>query len=170
MVVSKIVVLDIDGVLRSWPPPCPSFTNGEGRRVLSYNPMAVQACDWLLRTTGALLVVSSTWRNLGHRRLSEVLRDWGLTYPVDSLLRQDILRALPGTETWERNDRTVQLRDWLTLYHRRHPEVVPRVVILDDDPTTHGTALLIQTSVAAGLTWQQAQRARDYLEGRTDGP
>jgi FMN phosphatase YigB (HAD superfamily) len=160
----KIVVLDIDGVLRSWPPPCPSYTNQAGRRVLSYNPMAIQALDWVLRETQARLVVSSTWRELGHVRLAQVLTDWGLQYPVHSLLRREYPSAYPGSDHWLANERTVQLKDWLSLYQERHPRETVRMVILDDEPTTHADGLLIQTDIALGLPWAQASQAVAYLQ------
>jgi HAD domain in Swiss Army Knife RNA repair proteins len=163
----KSVVLDIDGELRSWPPPCATCVNAAGRTVLSYNPEAVRAFHWLMDETQAMLVVSSTWRMLGKVRLQTVLQDWGVTVPSSSLLRQEYPKAYPGTPAWKANARAVQLHDWLELYSQRHAGHPLRMVILDDEHTTHPDTLLMQMHVEIGLTWEQARRAVAYLQGCT---
>lgn len=168
----NLVFLDIDGVIRTHPYTCPTFTNTHGRKVLNYNTRAVSALNWLLRQTDARLVVSSTWREVGHVRIRQCLADWGVTWPITSLLPRDDRNRGTDPKDWE--TRGDQMATWLRVFQERHMGTVLHSVVLDDDPPEYVLPRmaailgrpyfpLIRTTHEQGLTWELAEQARDWL-------
>lgn len=160
---TRLLFLDIDGVLRTWPSTCPSFTNTCGRRVLSYNCRAVSALNWLVRITGARLVISSVWREQGKRGMQVNLQDWGVHAPIASMLMRDC-RIFCDIPTRCDCDRSRQIERWLLLWMLRHPGEAWVGVALDDEPTQAEGVPLVQTTFEQGLTWELADRAAGLLE------
>jgi hypothetical protein len=154
----RLVFLDVDGVLRTWPPTHPFTTNAAGRKVASYNCHAVAAFNWLMETTQATLVMTSTWREQGKRGMQDDLQDWGVQKQIDSMVERNC-RPWCG----EHCDRSHQITRWLARYRTRHGVKDWNAVALDDDPTRGQGWTLIQTTIEEGLTWEKAESARAYL-------
>lgn len=135
--VNKALFLDVDGVLNSeeW------FSN-PGRSNLDLDPAAVALVLDVLENTGALLVLSSTWRL------------------VDLCVEALCKRGLPIADKTPRidtNNRGEEIRAWLTV----HPNVT-QFAILDDDDDAGDCGLrehFIQTSWKTGIQVEHAVQA-----------
>jgi hypothetical protein len=92
----KVVFLDFDGVLVT---PKSSFRRSTTGTVV--DPDAVRALNYLVAETGALLVVTGTWRlEYSLSELSEILRSW--------MVRADVFGATPSGSS--RGD---EIQQWL---------------------------------------------------------
>ena len=142
----KVVFLDFDGVLVT---EASSYRRSVTGTVA--DPDAVNALNYLVAETGALLVVTSTWRleySLGE--LSELLRSWRV--------QADILGATPSGFT--RGD---EIQQWLDQFGG--PAGVDSFVILDD-LTDMGklSSRLINIEFETGLTMDHARQAVEFLK------
>ena len=156
-----VLLLDIDGVLRTWPPPCPFFTNTFGRRVPSYNPRAVSALNWLVRESQAALVITSVWREQGHRGMQRDLEDWGVKARIASMTPRSME---PGDTRVDQITRW-QARVLFRLWQRPGCHgLIPRMVALDDEPLEVPMVLALRTTITEGLTWDIAETALNYLQ------
>jgi hypothetical protein len=164
---TRFIFLDIDGVLRTWPATCPFFTNTFGRRVPSYNCRAVRALNWLVRTTGAKIVMTSVWREQGKVGMQRDLQDWGVHARITSMVARDCRThcRLPMPSRCD-CDRSRQIERWLLLWMLRHLRQGWTAVALDDDLTLAEGVLLVQTTIEDGLTWEKADMAYAYLTGQ----
>jgi hypothetical protein len=142
----RVVFLDIDGVL----------INRRAlveRRSLSQraDPDCVAALNHITDETGAVIVVSSSWRlDYSVEELVDLLKAWGVTGSVvgkTPALDRDSVRG-DEIAAWMK-ERDVQVSD---------------VVILDDDADMRWLApRLVQTDFKPGLTMVQAKRAIEVL-------
>lgn len=122
---SKVIFLDIDGVLNT-----PSYavqahamwkrTDGWFKSRDKYgqvfDPMACACLEYLVNTTGAEVVISSTWRKSGLQVMKDMFKDREVYIDViDVTPESDFIR---GTEI----EMWLAENDWVTNY-----------VILDDD-------------------------------------
>ncbi len=138
-----MIFLDIDGVLVT---PSSSFR----RRVtgIDAQPEAVAALDELVASTGAQVVVSSTWR-LDHsvEELREVLSSWGV--------RAEVRGVTPSGRY-----RCEEIQAWLDGCS----DPVGKFVIIDDmSDMGHLAAYLVATDFEIGLTPDLAKQAHELL-------
>jgi len=139
---TKVIFLDIDGVLNSTHTPNP--------RKLPYvvDKRRMRVFKRLIAHTRAKIVLISDWRHdpagLFAARLHGI-RYWDV---------------LPDRAKKSRGD---QIRAWLS----KHPEVFRHAVIDDDDDQLDDLPLF-QPSNSTGLTARMAERIERYLSGRTD--
>ena len=139
-----IVFLDFDGVLNS-----DRSTQELGTRY-RFARSSVAALNGVLQQSGALLVVSSTWRE-----------HWTLRENAEFLERDGVLpgRVVGKTPTLER-ERGLEIDAWL----RSVPYSVTSFVILDDrDDMAMHRDRLVQVKPEVGLSQSQAQRAIELL-------
>ena len=80
-VVMKIVFVDIDGVLNNSRCYGPLGT-GVTERGRNPWPESIEALNWLMDHSGALIVISSTWRLAGLMHMRETFATWGITGTV----------------------------------------------------------------------------------------
>jgi len=140
----RIVFLDFDGVLNS-----EQSTQKLGTRY-RFARSSVAALNTVLQQSGALVVITSTWR--GH---------WTLRENAEFLERDGMLpgRVVGKTPTLER-ERGLEIESWL----RSVPYSVTSFVILDDrDDMAMHRQRLVQVSPAVGLSQSQALRAIELL-------
>jgi len=132
---NKILFLDIDGVLNShafW------LSTGRQRHLHDLDRKAVARLNTVLDRTGAMVVVSSTWR-LHHNRteLQEMLGAYGFTGIVF------------GATIKESMKRGLQIQQWLDepRYSRKQSRhYVEKFAIVDDDSDmAHLLPYLVQT-------------------------
>ena len=115
----KVIFLDIDGVLN---------INYRGERDdygQQFHPHLVENLKTIIETTGAKIVISSTWR---HRGLSVMKNMW-----MDRNLPGEVIDITPHLDyrmdsgLWYSPIRGVEIKDWLD---KNSPD---NYVILDDD-------------------------------------
>lgn len=148
----KVIFLDFDGVLCNHE----SIAKGYGLRTSPeqdpYGPHAdcVTALNRIIERTGALIVVSSTWRHSGAANMRGTLERWGVRGTVVG-----ITPRLPGKV------RGAEIAEWLETY-TRYP--VESFVILDDDSDMGQLRhRLVKTDNVIGLTEADAERAIEIL-------
>jgi hypothetical protein len=146
----RIIFLDIEGVLVNYNA---SANNGEA------DPECVARLNTLTDSTGAALVISSTWRSQGLAELTELLRGWGVTAQVAGITDDLSFLDLTTPIGIHRGDEVGQ---WLDA----HPNVEDFVILDDDDDMGALKPFLVQTADGAGLTDEQVERAARAL---TDG-
>lgn len=142
---TKVLFLDIDGVINSertveasggYPH---SFLDHDMSR---FDPIAVKLIQKLLRDTGSVVVVSSTWRM--HYSCEEIAK--GLDIPV--LDRTPSFGRIRGDE----------VKKWLDLYTDKHN--VTKYAIVDDnsDFLEEQKPFFVQTDAFNGLMFQDYDR------------
>lgn len=118
----KVIFLDIDGVLNV-------ISQGHDNHGALFHPHLVDNLRSVIDSTGAKIVVSSTWRTRGLEKMREMWKDRGL--PGDIIgVTPDCSQLLDnGTcEFLDLVERGHEIQDWL----KEHPEVI-NYVIFDDD-------------------------------------
>lgn len=156
----KIIFLDIDGVLNSWAfwerKPIPEGAYNHNDLPAMADAMldveAVVRLNTLIERTGAVVVVSSTWRRLyGRTQLQEVLGLAGFKGIV--IDKTPCLGGLRGHE----------IQDWLNYRAKRRADVEAFVIIDDDSDMAHLMPNLVQTTCATGLLDEHVEAAAKLL-------
>jgi HAD domain in Swiss Army Knife RNA repair proteins len=138
----KVIFLDIDGVLNCTQTPNP--------RKFPYivDQTLLMRFHRLLESSGADVVLSSTWRYDPAGLFSA--KHWGIPFI-------DIIPDMPHVP------RCKEILEWL----RNHPQV-SRFAVIDDEDDELDDLPLFQPSARTGLTEEIANGVRDYLQGVTD--
>jgi len=138
----KVIFLDIDGVLNCTKTPNP--------RKFPYivDPALLVRFKRLVESTGAHVVLSSTWRYDPAGLFSA--NHWGVPFI-------DITPDMPHVP------RCKEIIGWL----ENHPEV-NRFAVIDDEDDGLDELPLFQPSARTGLTNEIVNGVRDYLNGITD--
>ena len=142
----KYILLDFDGVLtsESWTRQCIFECRRENMFGLDwFDPGCLQALQTIVDATGAGIVVSSSWRELGDENLQRL---WTST-PMPG-------RFQGTTPIWILTKREA-IEEWI----HKHQE--DKYVILDDDSL--GFANQVKTDIRIGLTNEKAQKAISIL-------
>lgn len=117
----KVIFLDIDGVLN---------VIGQGRDQYGalFHKHFEDNLNYIINSTGAKIVISSTWRMSGLEEMQNMWKDRNL--PGDVIDITPISRFLRDEELTfdERKERGNEIKTWLL----EHPEII-NYVILDDD-------------------------------------
>lgn len=156
----KIIFLDFDGVLNSNQSRQKTGHKGFGAEQL--DPAAVTRLEKLVQSTGAKIVVSSSWRHI-----------FSLSQIRGFLARTGAPRAaaavIDRTPTGMGN-RGGEIQDWLDLESERitvnpeHDRVMSYVIIDDDnDMTPQQQPRMIHTNPQYGLTDQDVVNAISIL-------
>jgi hypothetical protein len=142
MIASRIIFLDIDGVLNSSRTPNP--------RKLPYvvDPALLARFQRLVERSGADVVLTSTWRYDPAWLFSA--QHWGIQFV-------DVVPDLPG------QPRRDEIMAWLD----GHGEVT-RFAVIDDDDDELDALPLFQPHASTGLTDPIANGVAAYLAGETD--
>lgn len=149
---TRIVFLDVDGVLNStaWyksrggliAAVMQTDCTMEEHARTQLDPAAIERVNVLCERTGALVVVSSTWRGNMFR----------LTLGLRPHRRFEIIDKTPRLDT----DRGLEIQAWMD----RHNVMAEQIVILDDDSDMlHLTPRLVKTEFDTGLTDEDVERA-----------
>jgi len=156
----KCLFLDFDGVLNShiylYSDARPKDMEFLGNEHLMLDPKAVLRLNRILATTGAKVVISSSWRHgWPIERLREILAARGFVGDVIGVTAD--LFVEEGASR-ERGD---EIAHWVDT----HPGV-ERFVILDDDSDMHGVeAYFIKTTFKHGLQDEHVEEAIRRLLG-----
>jgi hypothetical protein len=159
----KVVFLDIDGVLNSHEYVRSDRPRSKERGgVMGIDPLAVSRLNRLLRATGAVVVVSSTWRKKRSRvELQGVLDARGFQGTVHGKT-PDLSGRSPGATLYLAPQRGEEIRHWL----EHDGAEVEAFVVLDDDGDMDAVrGRFIQTEFETGLTDADVDRAIAMLNG-----
>lgn len=183
---AKIIFLDIDGVLNSqaawqrqkdglvpgWGPNAPE---GTPKNLIGIDPVHVAVLDEICKTSGAQIVVSSSWRNsFSDVQIMGFLRRAGFT--------GDLIGHTPST--WSYRPRGYDIQQWLdenavSVCECSLPEAttcakcggagkiewVEKFVILDDcNDMAHLVHKLFQTDHDKGLLPEHVPQILSFLE------
>lgn len=154
----RLCFLDVDGVLNSeqyWLTEL--GRNWEMRKRPPLDPVAVRRLGKIVRTAGARIVVSSSWRHWPLPVLDVWLRDAGYIGP-------DLLDKTPFFHVPEK-DRGDEIACW--LHNTRLHVPIESFVILDDDPDAECEGHLVQTDWRVGLQDEHVDRAVAILTGKS---
>jgi hypothetical protein len=141
----KLIFLDFDGVLNS------ELSVSQLGTRYKFWPPSIQALNQLLSESGALVVISSTWRE-----------HWTLKENAASLERAGLLRRrVVGKTCVTDGARGRQIDSWL----RSAPYAVESFVILDDkDDMEMHRQRLVQVDSTVGLGVREVRLAMEVLK------
>lgn len=153
----KVIFLDVDGVINSLQNQAEEFIKKRNFDTMHFDTANMEALKVLVESTGAELILSSSWRHVDtpldkaalenlHRRLAE----FGL--------------VLTGDIGPYRNLRHDAISEWL----QANPDVESYVILDDVNDAFEGELLerLVLTDELIGLTVEDAEIAKEILKGR----
>jgi hypothetical protein len=157
---SKIIFLDIDGVL---------ITPNQVRPNLA-NPYCVDALNWLVKESGAALVVTSHWRIRGYGYVRDMFRNWRIEAEIFAMTPMMSNLEEGYKDLYMSAGKGAEILTWLNECHNHYLGRVEQFVILDDERGEMGNLLpfLVQTHWESGLTMIDAKRALGRLTGTGD--
>ena len=166
----KIIFLDIDGVLNSkhwWEirPKSKGYQNEEAHALRNLDPEAIKRLNTLLDRSGAVCVLSSTWRTMYTlSKMQRLLEEKGFTGQLFASTPSHASRPSrkdeQGEVIYER--RGIEIQTWLDMLGPRHQP--DSFVILDDDgDMAHLMPRLVQTHFDDGLTEVHVEKAMELL-------
>jgi hypothetical protein len=146
-----IIFLDIDGVLNPkwWISKKPSDKYG-----VFFETNAVANLGKIIEETGAEIVVSSSWKNIGLVELQNMWRDRGLPGKLVDItpdyMSDEILLKEDSANVDYLYERGSEIQGWLLL----HGDDVSRYVIIDDmdDILPEQQSHFVQTDPEVGIT------------------
>lgn len=139
----KVIFLDIDGVLIN--EVCFLNRDSTKKEPQKPDPNCVAALNEIVKSSGANIVVSSSWRlNRTLEQLRTVLRGWG----VDA----EIIGKTPYIAFGTRGQ---EISEWLKI----HSEVEKFIIIDDDDEMGVLSNKLLLTDFISGLHTGQIKKA-----------
>ena len=147
----KIIFLDIDGVLNPkwWISKKPSDKYG-----VFFETNAVANLGKIIEETGAEIVVSSSWKNIGLVELQNMWRDRGLPGKIVDItpdyMSDELLLKEDSADMDYLYERGSEIQGWLLL----HGDDVSRYVIIDDmdDILPEQQSHFVQTDPEVGIT------------------
>ena len=155
----RILFLDIDGVLvnaRSLIERRAKEKQGE--------EACVEQLNRITDTTGAVIVVSSSWRFSGLNEMRLILNYWGVTGEVIDITPDLCRKNSDGI--WVSQPRGLEILLWLHQYEEKGGRV-DSFVILDDDADMDSIGHRhVQTKFEDGLTETDADKAIELLNTR----
>jgi len=150
----KAIFLDIDGVLVTRR----TLKERSGMRSVA-DPKCVYALNFLLRTSGAVLVVSSSWRFCGLNELQAIFDYWKVSFPIHGLT-PDLTRKDGALYIGVPRGQEIQ------AYLDANPEIKQFVILDDECDMAHLEADLLRTTFDDGLTEDIAHQAISKLNAR----
>jgi hypothetical protein len=158
----KVIFLDFDGVLNSWAwlEECAKKYPNRVFGAITFDPLthidegAVAVLEDVVKKSGAVVVISSTWRKIHHvDDIRSFLKTKGFTGSVI-----DITPTLYSK-------RGLEIQKWLD----QNPQVTDFVIIDDDSDMEHLMHKLVQTHCDFGLQPQHTNAILANL-GVNNGP
>lgn len=167
----KVIFLDIDGVMMTH---ASHYTHKvywkhiialKHSRYSRFDPKAIQLLNEVIRSTGAKIVLSSSWRNGTIRQAKELLKEQGII--------GDVLGSTPFTNLTERQKygnrwitRGKEIQKWLNA----HPKVKTYLILDDDsDFLSHQKRHHLKTSYTTGgfIHFEQYKKTIKILGEKT---
>lgn len=147
----KVIFLDIDGVMTS-------FASLERfRSAKNFDPISVTNLNKLTDKSGAVIVISSTWRLLNKFQwIASWMKKEGVTGSVVGLTPDFRDQA----SELEKRRRGAEIQAWLDT----HPDVTSFVILDDDRDMGPLLPKLVHTSFETGLTQEHVDHALELLD------
>jgi hypothetical protein len=164
----KLIFLDVDGVLVNRE----SLMKASGLEATAH-PDCVSALNWIIETTGADIVISSTWRIIGMGKIKDKLNEWGVAGKVRGITPDHTRRDSNTGFYVASSERGDEIQEWLDKYRSERGPIDSFVIIDDDADMKHLMPFLVQAQLERGLTMEEADRAVEILgqppdEGREE--
>lgn len=158
----KVIFLDIDGVLspRWWDSNKQSDNYG-----CLFDAIAVANLAKIIEETGAEIVISSSWKNIGFVELQNMWRDRGLPGKLVDItpdyMSDEILLKEDSANVDYLYERGSEIQGWLLL----HGDDVGRYVIIDDmdDILPEQQFHFVQTDPEVGITYDDVKKVVHLL-------
>jgi hypothetical protein len=150
----QIVFLDVDGVLVTR-----RSLESRTKHGMVVNSDCVSALNSITTETGAMIVLSSSWRFCGESEMRAILSMWGVEGKLIGIT-PDLTRVpmVPGG-LYVGVARRDEIKAWILA----HGEEGDSYVIIDDDADANLENRLIRTVFELGLTDSGARRAVEML-------
>jgi hypothetical protein len=155
----KLIFLDIDGVLNSERHAIKMHGEGlrGGQTYAQFDPECVKALNRICDETGAVCILSSTWRiNWTIPGMLMHLQKFGFT--------GQLLDKTPLTS----HERGFEIAMYLGFCHSHGPTVESFVILDDDSDMAQVMSFLVKTSFKTGLTEADADKAIEMLAQTID--
>lgn len=114
--------------------------------------MAIRMLNWIIESTGAKIVISSTWRGNGLSFMQDVWKSRNLPGEIIDITPWHKGRGRDHLPFKERAERGGEIKEWL----ENHPEVINYLIIDDDDMLPEQENNFVQTDAHYGLTLREA--------------
>lgn len=158
----KVIFLDIDGVLntKEWQSKMPVDTPMD-EFGYAFNPVAVANLAHIIEQTGAVIVISSSWKFHGIAKLWEMWERRSLPGRIigitSNVLSDEMLLKIDLEEIELGVCRGNEIKEWLT----EHKQEVSNYVIIDDfdDLLAEQEGHIVLTDALIGITEWDAQKA-----------
>jgi len=149
----KLIFLDIDGVLNSERHAKKMHEQGVTDTYNEFDPECVAALNRICDESGAVCVLSSTWR-----------LSWSLPGMLEHLRKFGFTGELVDKTPITSKERGFEIAMCLGHFHRHGPEVESFVILDDDSDMEHLLPFLVKTSFKTGLSEEDADKAIKMLE------
>ena len=158
----KVVFLDVDGVLVNLRSLAERKAIGSKGQRYAADPACVEQLNRITRETGAVIVVSSSWRFCGVEEMRLILKAWNVEAEMIDIT-PDLTRVpdkIGGL--YEAVPRGAEIAAWMA--DNGEPE---GIAIIDDDSDMHPLLhCLVKTEFEHGLTEANADHAISLLLSR----
>lgn len=169
----KVLFLDIDGVLNSleWCKAGNGFGYPPGKRMrcskerLKWCPDMVSRLRRVIETTGAHIVISSSWRGYG----AGAVRKWRAMFRCYGWRNAPVIGETPDLSAARPSGVYVAVKrgEEVAAWIKAHPHVVDRFVCLDDGDDFLPDQPLVLTHMETGLTEEAARKCAELLNAQT---
>lgn len=168
----KVLFLDVDGVLNSleWAKAhgfgCPPGRSKRcSKELLKWCPDMVKRLRRVIETTGAHIVISSSWRGYG----TGAVRKWRAMFNVYGWRNAPVIGETPDLSAQRQSGVYVVVKrgEEVAAWLKAHTHVVDRFVCVDDGNDFLPDQPLVLTSMEFGLTEQDARECIELLSRST---
>lgn len=163
----KLIFLDIDGVLNTTDHLTSLISE---RKEISdkfghlFDPLAVQNLEEIVRRTGAKVVISSTWRRDGLKRMRQMFKERNINADIVGITPLFVESSRSTHYIQDDPIRGEEIEIFKMRFESTHGEVESFVIIDDnDDFLEFQMPSLVQTNEDEGLTSEKAERVIQVL-------
>jgi len=158
----KVIFLDIDGVLNTkWWYTQMDRNTPKDKYGYAFDPKAVANLRRIVEETGAIIVISSSWKCMGLSQMEEMWDVRNLPGKIVGITPNSVSDELLVNADIDSIElfhiRGEEIKEWLT----RHGKHVSHYVIIDDmdNMLPEQQTLFVQTNPEVGLTEDDANKA-----------
>ena len=171
----KFLFLDIDGVLNTWRynrQLLSAGVTGFDDNGFLFDPEAVENLRYIMESTNACIVISSTWRFDGLQAMNKLWDDRRLPGKLIGITPHLTIAQIVNLETNEvyqkhpSGSRGIEIDEWLRLNTNKMIEPYTYAIIDDeDDFLLHQAEQITFTNPEIGITREVADRVIEILNG-----